>query len=1020
MHKSLWWVVVLGFAVLGAWWYFGAKQPTPSPEDGVDVPAAPLTDRTEPEVAPPAPAEELPEPTIPSPPLQADAADTANTTFHVFGTVVDDATGQPVAGALLWTGFSLLMSEDHADVYVSDNDGFFAFDVTREVIGGMGEDGFAEYDDFLEALPYEYSPPDMLGTGGGRKLICRADGYAWGYSPLEERPGQRYEANIRLFPGGTISGRVTDVETLRGVADVVVVATMADLDSPWRLSSPEGTTDELGRYSVESLNRGTYEVGVRARKQGYVFDGKQMVRLAVESDTAHKNIDFSLTQGATAIGTVRDRAGNPIAGILVVARHMQEEGYDPTSFLSLTRLSIHEFLEGQCDDEGRFSIPGLEYGQPYRLITTSFLGAYGLADESKPAWAQLASARSDVFSVARGMSPHTVDLTLWEGSHIRGVARFEDGALAKTTDYLNLELVFEDEMDASRHSLSYHPFLDFQSSPNDIFEIGPLGPGVYLLSQNYYSISEEEASPPIRIEVDGIHDVDGLEIILKRDEYDTDYETLFITGKVVRGWNNMVEGARVEVYEADNPYSIRTLDTKKTKPDGTFRVRIFRDVKDEDKRYDLFAYTDNGYAEKRGAKVGDDVTLRLTEPASVSGVVVDADGKAAKQASVTLYLEEPQKAWFFGKTEWSTAEAKKVMTDAEGRFAFDNVRPGQRYLEAEHPVSGTGASGRFELAKKVAVKELRITLAPWTRFAGIVTDMSGAPIAGAKISLRPAPEDTLDEDFDYIPLFGNASKAESDAQGHFVIANLEAGNYVLSARHPDYVHYRGAHVTVPSIHEQVIRLEQGAGISGQLLQNGGVQTNSYFRLMGEEGMRLLQTDAEGRFEARNLPSGRYVVDLFGYTDIAESENQETFYIHMADIEQGQLTHIDLSTPEGFSIRGAAPAGNMIGPSVVALRRVGGPGTLDQLQTLDLPGMLELISHYYALTAVDSEGRYSLDNVPSGRYQLEVYVPVISSEDFMAMAEGFETYAEEFQFIPPPTDSREIVVTDGNVTADLNR
>lgn len=125
-----------------------------------------------------------------------------------------------------------------------------------------------------------------------------------------------------LVKGGTIGGRVTGADGV-GVAGVTVSAARTGGD-PWSRSA---VSDAAGNYLVGPLPAGDYLVRFQARNQGYLdqwYDGfpeqSGATPVPVVLNDTTGGIDASLVRPASLSGTVRDAAGEPIAGLSVQLR----------------------------------------------------------------------------------------------------------------------------------------------------------------------------------------------------------------------------------------------------------------------------------------------------------------------------------------------------------------------------------------------------------------------------------------------------------------------------------------------------------------------------------------------------------------------------------------------------------------------------------------------------------------------------------------------------------------------------
>jgi hypothetical protein len=138
------------------------------------------------------------------------------------------------------------------------------------------------------------------------------------------------------------------------------------------------------------------------------------------------------------------------------------------------------------------------------------------------------------------------------------------------------------------------------------------------------------------------------------------------------------------------------------------------------------------------------------------------------------------------------------------------------------------------------------------RIAGRVIDDKGAPIGGAVVHAKP--------DDDLHP----AAEAESDDEGKFVLAGLDAGKHVLTATHEG----RGRAVLSASAGSEdvVIKLPPGGVIAGRVVDAAGAPVAEFnVAILAKNGLRRDEVatvsviDPEGRFEIDTLPVGDLLV-----------------------------------------------------------------------------------------------------------------------------------------------------------------
>ena len=160
---------------------------------------------------------------------------------------------------------------------------------------------------------------------------------------------------------GSIAGKVLlDGKPAQGV---IIVAT-PDSSNPARMyermlkpsSAPRATTDSDGRYRIEGLRAGKYEVSVSSRV--LVSAGSSRHESAVTvSDGAVEGIDFSLLRGGVITGKITDSEGRPVINERVSLKTgLAAEG----NMAFFTSMGNRMYF---TDDRGVYRVFGLQPGK---------------------------------------------------------------------------------------------------------------------------------------------------------------------------------------------------------------------------------------------------------------------------------------------------------------------------------------------------------------------------------------------------------------------------------------------------------------------------------------------------------------------------------------------------------------------------------------------------------------------------------------------------------------------------------
>jgi hypothetical protein len=211
------------------------------------------------------------------------------------------------------------------------------------------------------------------------------------------------EARIDLFwPEGRVEGRVIDARSHEGVSQVQVE--LAPENPPraggflgsffgQQSSRKRAWTNAKGEFALEHLQSGAWTLHVRPQGAAPTPEGSYRIptpqSLELAPDEFRRGLTIELQPGLELTGSVRDVAGAPLSGALVMV--VPQGG------------SSSEVLRTQSDAEGKFVVRGLS---PGKLDVRASLDGYG------------ASTRKDV-EVKEDQPTKPVELVLEQGTRVR-------------------------------------------------------------------------------------------------------------------------------------------------------------------------------------------------------------------------------------------------------------------------------------------------------------------------------------------------------------------------------------------------------------------------------------------------------------------------------------------------------------------------------------------------------------------------------------------------------------------------
>jgi protocatechuate 3,4-dioxygenase beta subunit len=166
---------------------------------------------------------------------------------------------------------------------------------------------------------------------------------------------------------GSITGRVTvDGKPARGVVVIAAQSVPTDpakvLERMFSLSkSPKAETDSEGRFRLEGLPAGSYEVAPSAPTLVGPAADEAGKKVSVSAGATAEGIDFSLSRGGVITGKITDSEGNPLIG-----EEISLKAADPSKPGGSSQNADQRMYS--TDDRGVYRIFGI---RPGRYIVSS-------------------------------------------------------------------------------------------------------------------------------------------------------------------------------------------------------------------------------------------------------------------------------------------------------------------------------------------------------------------------------------------------------------------------------------------------------------------------------------------------------------------------------------------------------------------------------------------------------------------------------------------------------------------------
>jgi len=716
--------------------------------------------------------------------------------------VVSDKTGGIIEGALVQVTPSsgiIRMRERESYFTVTDEDGRYAV----QVPSGRQRVRASHSDYTSESVVLEFGGEDrtqdfaLVPTAVIEGVVVReADG-----APVPFAEVTWSKQRTMVLPGGD---RVSTIE--RG---------------------GKVTASAEGRFRISGLPPGTIELAARASQLASFSPTQIPVGIAERVS----EVELRLAAASDVEGRVVARAdGHSIADASVEL--MSQVGPGPRV---------------EADDEGRFRLLGVLPGD-YRLAAS----AEGWTTPDGPAPAVHVG----------GEAPAEVVVELVESLTIRGrVVPPTRAEVAIELDPDNLRMaggMMTLSLAESTHA----------SAETGAFELGPLEPGHYTLQAR----TADGRGGKLEVDV-GEDGLDGVVIELE--------QRASLVGHVEDFSGKLIDDVSVRARKRRPSRSISvvvngrelTAQSAPTTTEGQFELAGLEGGA-------WFVEVVDGQGQPLALDSGDRLELDLREGETrelvvrveprdgrIAGVVRDAEGRPVVDAWVSaafvpeLAKPEPEPDDEDGGGESRTemrmmvvsddggtlATMAPVLTDADGRFAFDKLRRGNYTLTAELD----GGASKATLDEVQPDAEVTLELAPLGTLAGRVSADGKSIDCVARIA-------------------GPSERTVKVRDGSFEVERLEPGRYTVEARTPDGATSAEVVIEAGETTDLSLTLARFATVSGRIVDQDGAPLEGVEILVASGGDGRIEisrddgdpqyfTDADGTFAAKAAAGGRVLV-----------------------------------------------------------------------------------------------------------------------------------------------------------------
>jgi hypothetical protein len=339
-------------------------------------------------------------------------------------------------------------------------------------------------------------------------------------------------------------------------------------------------------------------------------------------------------------------------------------------------------------------------------------------------------------------------------------------------------------------------------------------------------------------------------------------------------------------------------------------------------------------------------TLRLTIPKTSAALRVTLGAEPLAGASVTLTHDE---------LRWDT----ELTTDGEGRFAGALWEPGAYDARVRRDDAAAPHVADIELDAKPLTIDV-----PDRHVTGHVTDDQGRPIAGALVTLRTDGSG-----------WSLNVRTRSAPDGRFEFFGVKEGQHSLLATAPSYLQSDAALFALEggaATHPVDLKLSRGALRAVRVVDGRGqaLANAEVFTACDGHVKSTTTTNADGRAKVAIPDSGRcavYALPKEGSIGVAAVDGAGEAVVRVPAGSASLKLTLTSEAGESFA-------------DVWLLMRIDG--------VVVPPAIVRHLTTRGFSLVTDTEGRISLDRIPSGTYEFWPYRTQAEGEMIYEISEGF--------------------------------
>lgn len=732
------------------------------------------------------------------------------------------------------------------------------------------------------------------------------------------RPGETLDPTtntLYLQPGGKLAGKVTgpDGKPMEG-AFVSAAPAEGNLFAMFRDTGNE-RTDATGHYVLDGLPAGT-RYNVTARKSG-LTDG-EAGPIAVEAGTDRQDVDLKLESGAALTFRLVTVDDTPVSETDVrVDPGGERRGRGRAGArMALAGISQEQIVPGP---QGKFTVKNLEPG--------SFDVTVSPADG--------ADIVKEAVVLKNGETVDLGTLRVRESKSISGRVTDSNGEAVANASIGTFW------MESGRGKMR-----ETRSRADGRYKLAGLG---------------DEPLGDVWVNADGFAPLQKDGLVPGDTSANFTLERMgVVTGRVL-----LPEGAAPVAFKVEAHAEAKAGEERPgmrvvvnrgapepnrvfSDPQGNFRLEsVPPGMVTIEARADGYAPTRKSGIDVRADAVAEAGTLTLSPGRTVRGRVLAAkDDLPVAGATVSL-----SRAQGFAMRMASEDQEAAAITGIDGAFTIAGLESRTYTVAATQPDYSTN-NGRVEVPADADVDDFVIRLSKGGILTGTVRDAQKQPVAGASILIAK------------IPMGGAPQTVSTGPDGRYTVEKMAPGDYVVMRQNPGGPVMIMAGIKQATVREgetTVFDLDEASKITltGRVLKGGQPVPNAMlFFSKGSGGatgmdMRTATSDPSGRYQVGLDDAGPYSVAVQG-SGAFFARGMSAIKLDVPD-QPAPVLDITLraagivgrvTDPEGKPVSGA-----MISARPTAESTTGGGGRMN--------------------ASTSGDGTYSIDNLPTGTYEVTV-------------------------------------------------